>query len=128
MECPKCGSRKTEQTDYDNIYDGQGYESSTIKSWICHNCGAEWDVITKTVRKIEMRTKTVRVTIPVEFDVSYILEVESIDKEDIINHILSDNFDPSKWESDPCFYEKLYDAIRDSIADRKAEIEIGEAE
>ena len=58
----------------------------------------------------------VRVTIPVTFHVSYILDVPEPTPEEVERAILSDDFDPSDWEFDPCFYENLWDAIKVSLA------------
>ena len=65
----------------------------------------------------------VRVTIPVTFHVSYILDVPEPTSEEVEKAILSDSFDPSDWEFDPCFYENLWDAIKSSLAANKIEIE-----
>ncbi len=58
-------------------------------------------------REDESGTK-VRVRIPVEFEVDYIIEVNDPDNVDEIQDRLLD-FDASKWEQDPQFYELLGD-------------------
>ena len=50
----------------------------------------------------------VRVRVPVEFEVDYIIEVNNPDDVDEIQEKLLDT-DASRWESDPQFYERLGD-------------------
>jgi len=69
----------------------------------------------------------VRVIIPVEFHVSYILDVKEPTKEEVLDKIFSDDFDPGNWETDPCFYENLWYAIKYADEDR-IEIEVIEDE
>jgi hypothetical protein len=55
----------------------------------------------------ESMTK-LRVRVPVEFEVDYVIEVEDPDNVDEIQEKLLDT-DASRWESDPQFYERLGD-------------------
>jgi len=57
----------------------------------------------------------VRVIIPVKFYVSYILDLEEPTIEGLRKAIESGSFDPSGWESDPDFYENLWDAIKNAV-------------
>ena len=59
----------------------------------------------------------VRVIIPVRFYVSYVLDLEEPTIEGLRKMIDSGSFDPAGWESDPCFYEGLWDAIKDAVYD-----------
>jgi len=59
----------------------------------------------------------VRVIIPVRFYVSYVLDLEEATIEGLRKAIESGSFDPAGWESDPDFYENLWDAIKDAVYD-----------
>jgi len=59
----------------------------------------------------------VRVIIPVKFYVSYVLDLEEPTIEGLRKMIDSGSFDPAGWEEDPCFYENLWDAIKNSVYD-----------
>jgi hypothetical protein len=51
----------------------------------------------------------VRVRVPVEFEVDYVIEVDDPNNVDEIQEKLLET-DASRWETDPQFYERLGDA------------------
>ena len=57
----------------------------------------------------------VRVRVPVEFEVDYVIEVKDSDNVDEIQERML-HFDASRWEQDPQFYERFgedwYDFVR----------------
>ena len=62
-------------------------------------------------------TPRVRIIIPVRFYVSYVLDLEEPTIEGLRKAMESGSFDPAGWEEDPCFYENLWDAIKNSVYD-----------
>ena len=63
----------------------------------------------------------VRVYVKLEFEVPYLIEVESLDKEKIKEAL--EEIDPSDWERDPCLYERYNSAFKGAVYDGDFEVE-----
>lgn len=68
--------------------------------------------------------KKVRVIIPFKFYVNYIVDVKNPeDIEEIVDRL--EEMGPSKWEKDPCLYERLGEDWISAVVDiKKDDVEI----